>query len=118
MRRRHILKTRFCVYVYVCPNRCGHCLQGRALRKGDLVPLPLKIPTGIMEGVTVPADWKPTYSGESYPHLTCSSFMASMCIACHIFLCGDYKVYVVKIQADPVSTALVRVLLCMASVNC
>ncbi|DBA70016.1 TPA: hypothetical protein ACH3X2_012365 [Trebouxia sp. C0005] len=38
-------------------------LQGRALRKGDLVPLPLKIPTGIMEGVTVPADWKPTYSG-------------------------------------------------------
>ena len=30
------------------------------------MPLPLKIPTGIMEGVTVPADWKPTYSGESF----------------------------------------------------
>jgi len=48
------------------PNGCAHCLQGRALRKGDLVPLPLKIPTGIVGGVTVPPHWKPTYSGESF----------------------------------------------------
>ena len=31
--------------------------------KGDLVPLPLNIPEDIVEGVSVPADWKPTYSG-------------------------------------------------------
>ena len=60
-------ETELCMYVCVCLNGCAHGLQGRALRKGDLVPLPLKIPTGIVEGVTVPPHWKPIYSGESCP---------------------------------------------------
>ena len=99
--------------VCVCQILCAHCLQGRALRKGDLVPLPLKIPTGIVEGVTVPPEWMPTYSGESYLHFTGSSFVASMCIAG----CIGYRAYLVDLHADPVTTAVFAVHLCMASVN-
>lgn len=39
-------------------------MQGRALRKGDLLPLPLNIPSGMVEGARVPHDWIPTYSGQ------------------------------------------------------
>ena len=38
--------------------------QGRALRKGDLLPLPLNIPSGMVQGARVPDDWIPTYSGQ------------------------------------------------------
>ncbi|KAL3134817.1 hypothetical protein ABBQ32_007791 [Trebouxia sp. C0010 RCD-2024] len=41
--------------------------QGRALRAGDLLPLPLTIPSGVVDGVRVPADWIPAYSGGETP---------------------------------------------------
>ena len=42
------------------------CMQGRALRKGDLVPLPLTAPTGITEGLQVPSAWMPYYAGQAF----------------------------------------------------
>lgn len=38
-------------------------LQGRALMAGDLIPLPIQIPTGVRDGVNIPTKWVPAHSG-------------------------------------------------------
>lgn len=42
---------------------CVVALQGRALMAGDLIPLPIQIPSRVKDGVNIPEEWVPAYSG-------------------------------------------------------